>query len=144
MPSIKVYVVDDSAVVRAKLDGCVCVLGSAGVAADSAVTWLVRYDGKTAPQTQGWKPVGALASEATIVDGGLRVNDASETESGAFRATSRGIEGDFLDIHWLTASCKQRIHDLLCRESASFRGVEKTQGGRSREVSPCGLTLIRL
>ncbi len=53
---------------------------------DEPITWLVHYEATSLPQAQGWKPVGELAAQASLVDGALRIHDDSTTESGAFRA----------------------------------------------------------
>ncbi|MBI4664350.1 MAG: exo-alpha-sialidase [Verrucomicrobia bacterium] len=58
-----------------------------GAASDSDITWLVRYEGKSLPQEQGWRPVGGLAPRASLVDGALRIVDDSATDAGSFRAT---------------------------------------------------------
>lgn len=55
-------------------------------AADEPITWLVRFEAKTLPQEQGWQAVGALAVNAKLANGALRVVDDSAKESGAFRA----------------------------------------------------------
>ncbi|MEY4941600.1 MAG: hypothetical protein RIQ93_3335, partial [Verrucomicrobiota bacterium] len=55
------------------------------LAADDDINWLVHYDGKSAPQTQGWQLVGAGATVSGS-DGTLRILDDSTTAMGAFRA----------------------------------------------------------
>jgi hypothetical protein len=50
------------------------------------ITWLVRYDGKTLPQDQGWSAVGPLACNARIVGGALQVKNDTAAGNGYFRA----------------------------------------------------------
>jgi hypothetical protein len=63
------------------------ISATAFAAADDDITWLLTYDGKTLPQTQGWTPVGDLASGYRVVDGALRIADDSPEKLGCFRAT---------------------------------------------------------
>lgn len=55
-------------------------------AAEENITWLLQYDAASLPSHQGWHAVGSLGANATVVNGALRIQDDSATESGAFRA----------------------------------------------------------
>lgn len=63
------------------------ISATAAFAADDDITWLLKYDGRSLPQAQGWTPVGDLAPGFKIVEGALRITDDSAEKMGAFRAT---------------------------------------------------------
>jgi len=58
-----------------------------GAAADDNINWLLKFDAKASPQSQGWQAVGGLAAGAKIVNGALQILDESGEDMGAFRAT---------------------------------------------------------